>query len=135
MVSRSNGLEKLWLCYKGKIYATLNHSISFTICSRTQVKSQGIICKSSWAFSATGAMEAQYRKVWGQLVSLSEQQLIDCSGMYGNKGCTGGTVQNAFEYIHKAGGICTANSYSYLGYVSYSHNYGKTCSTCTVYFR
>ena len=84
-----------------------------------QVKSQGTICKSSWAFSVTGALEAQHRKVWGQLVSLSEQQLIDCSGVYGNNGCTGGSVQNGFEYVHRAGGICAEKSYSYLGYVSY----------------
>ena len=55
--------------------------------------------------------------MWGELVSFSEQQLIDCSGNYGNKGCTGGTVQNAFDYVHHTGGICAENSYSYLGYV------------------
>ena len=84
-----------------------------------QVKNQGTLCKSSWAFSATAALEAQHRKVWGQLVSLSEQQLIDCSGTYGNKGCTGGTVQNAFEYVHQTSGVCAENSYSYLGYVRF----------------
>ena len=83
-----------------------------------QVKNQGNTCKASWAFSATGALEAQYRKVWGQLASFSEQQLIDCSGFYGNKGCIGGTTQNAFQYVNTRGGICAGNSYSYLGYVS-----------------
>ena len=82
-----------------------------------QVKSQGGICKSSWAFSAAGALEAQYRKVWGRLTALSEQQLIDCSKGYGNKGCGGGTVQNAFTYVKYSGGICAENTYSYLGYV------------------
>ena len=76
-----------------------------------------MLCKSSWAFSAAGALEAQYRKVWGRLIALSEQQLIDCSKTIGNKGCDGGTVQNAFRYVNQAGGICDENSYSYLGYV------------------
>ena len=52
------------------------------------------------------------------LVSLSEQQLLDCSGKYGNKGCYGGVPSNAFKYINNKGGICSESSYPYLGYVS-----------------
>lgn len=92
------------------------HPIAIS-CILLQVKSQGVLCKSSWAFSAAGALEAQYRKVWGRLIALSEQQLIDCSKTFGNKGCGGGTVQSAFRYVNQAGGICDENNYSYLGYV------------------
>ena len=53
-----------------------------------------------------------------KLVSLSEQQLLDCSGKYGNKGCYGGVPSNAFKYVHTVGGICAESSYPYLGYVS-----------------
>ena len=76
------------------------------------------MCKSSWAFSAIGALEGLHRKLRGQLVSLSAQQLVDCSDTYGNKGCEGGTVQNAFQYVHEEGGLCTNSTYPYIGYVS-----------------
>lgn len=83
-----------------------------------QIKNQGS-CKSSWAFSATGTLEGQLYKASRQLVSLSEQQLLDCTEAFGNNGCYGGVTSNAFTYVTKSGGICRESSYPYLGYVSY----------------
>jgi len=61
------------------------------------VKDQGQ-CGSCWAFSATAALESAYL-IDGKNANISEQELVDCSRSYGNQGCNGGWMNQAFAYI------------------------------------
>lgn len=66
----------------------------------------------------TGSLEGQLFRRTGSLRSLSEQNLMDCSGAYGNDGCFGGNVDFAFKYVIKNKGIDPEESYAYEGRVS-----------------
>lgn len=56
-------------------------------------------CGGCYAFSTVASLEALYKIKKGTLPQLSEQQLIDCSGSYGNYGCSGGLMTNSFKYL------------------------------------
>merc|ERR1712142_1344803 len=76
----------------------------------TPVKNQAQ-CGSCWAFSTTGTIEGAYFKKTGKLVSLSEQNLMDCSRP--NHGCNGGNPYMALLFTIQQGGIDTEESYPY----------------------
>ena len=80
-------------------------------------------CGSCYAFSAVEAVESAYAIATGNLVALSKQQIVDCSGSYGNQGCGGGLMDYCFDYI-KDNGICKESDYKYKGVAG-------TCKKCT----
>lgn len=80
----------------------------------THVRAQGL-CGSCWAFSAVGALEGHHAIKTGQLVALSEQNLIDCTlgEPYRNSGCKGGFMNSSYQYVIENGGIDTEEAYPY----------------------
>jgi cathepsin L len=79
----------------------------------TPIKDQGQ-CGSCYAFSAVGSMEGCLELATGSLISLSEQELVDCSMSYGNLGCNGGLADNCFKYVIDKGDT-TESNYPYKG--------------------
>jgi cathepsin L len=75
----------------------------------TPVKDQGQ-CGSCWAFSSTGSLEGAHFVATGELLSFSEQQLVDCAYIkFGNYGCNGGLQTNAYKY-YEAGNFAELES-------------------------
>lgn len=71
------------------------------------------ICGACWAFCGIAALEGQYKRLTGELVKLSEQQLIDCSTVTGNRQCKGGQMCRAYEYAVLAGGVNSHSDYPF----------------------
>ena len=81
----------------------------------TGVKDQGQ-CGSCWAFSSTGSLEGAHYVATGNLLSFSEQQLVDCANMkhgYGNMGCNGGLQTYAYQYYEAGHNAMLEADYPY----------------------
>jgi C1A family cysteine protease len=91
----------------------------------TPVKDIGFYCNSCWAFTAIAALEAHWCLKTGNLISMSEQQLIDCNrnDRTGNFGCNGGSQASAYMYIYGNDGIQSESTYPYQEGVEHSGIY------------
>jgi len=72
-------------------------------------------CGSSWALPVVENIEGIWAVKHKKLTALSTQQLIDCDKV--DYGCSGGSFDQAFAYILKAGGLESNKDYPYTGEV------------------
>ncbi|CAK9012216.1 Cathepsin L [Cleaved into: Cathepsin L heavy chain, partial [Durusdinium trenchii] len=77
----------------------------------SDVKSQGR-CGACWAFAATGAMESAFFLRSGILVSLSEDQLLECDSDPFQKACVGGNFYYSLKYL-SSNAATTSRDYAY----------------------
>jgi len=91
-------------------------------------------CGSCYAFSTTGALEGGYHiyvNSENDVVSFSEQQILDCGDRRSGHGCNGGDMGGSFNWIIQNDGLCTENDYAY-----FSGETGKSgqckSSECTI---
>lgn len=99
-----------------KVKKAENESIDWrTKGAVTPVKNQGH-CGSCWSFGSSGNMEGQWFIKTGQLISLSEQELVSCAHTSSGwpKGCDGGNgATHSYTWVIDNGGLDTEKDYPY----------------------
>uniref|UniRef100_A0A1B6CHZ6 Cathepsin propeptide inhibitor domain-containing protein n=1 Tax=Clastoptera arizonana TaxID=38151 RepID=A0A1B6CHZ6_9HEMI len=79
----------------------------------TKIKNQQD-CTSGWAFAVTGNIESLWAIKHKQLISLSEQELLDCSGA-GQACLSAISTEDAYNAVIKLGGLHSEDDYPYVG--------------------
>ncbi|ETV91605.1 hypothetical protein H310_13855 [Aphanomyces invadans] len=85
-------------------------------------------CGSCWAFSAVGTAESAHCIMTGELLDLSEQQVVSCSTNGYSMGCSGGFEDAALDYITSEG-LCLEHEYPYTS--GEANDTGECYDSCT----
>ena len=82
-----------------------------------------MMCASGWCFASTTAQESQWARVKGELMKLSDQNLIECC--WTNQNCEGGWADAAAYYVleNQGGKYMLASDWPYTGYFSDQCNF------------
>jgi len=135
-----------------KIYLTMRINVTApTVSKRSEVKefavpdsvdwrTKGVVgpvenegqCGSCWAFVASESVASACAIKHGKYVLLSVQQIVDCSGSFGNEGCNGGLPDQAFQYIIATKGLDTWASYPYTALDGNCNFNAANIGSCTV---
>ncbi|OVA05601.1 Peptidase C1A [Macleaya cordata] len=99
--------------FHGEIHNTLGWDAKYEEMQITLTV--GCLSGCCWAFSAVAAMEGITKLTTGKLISLSEQELVDCDVCGIDQGCGGGLMDDAFKFIEKNKGLTTEANYPYKG--------------------
>lgn len=83
----------------------------------TPAKDQGYYCGCCYAFATASDIESSYLIKYGKLYDLSEQQIVDCSGSFGNSGCLSGFYFYSLKYV-MYNPLNLEQDYGYIGSVS-----------------
>ena len=67
-------------------------------------------CGACYSFATVGLIQSQYLMKYGENISFSEQQIIDCDEL--NNKCLGGNMKKAFTYL-KTNGLMKEEDYPY----------------------
>jgi hypothetical protein len=81
-----------------------------------EIKDQGY-CGSCWAFSTICSLESAYSIKYNNMVTLSEQELLNCDNRKNggtNFGCNGGNIEDAYKWIQKNNGITSNENNIYI---------------------
>ncbi|GAB2249291.1 hypothetical protein Droror1_Dr00012653 [Drosera rotundifolia] len=102
--------------FKYKNFTDVPSSVDWvTAGAVTPIKNQGT-CGSCWAFASVATIESLNEITTGNLISLSEQEILDCDVNGEDHGCNGGFADGAYQFVINNGGLTTEDNYPYVGY-------------------
>lgn len=82
--------------------------------SMSPIRDQGS-CGGCYTFGSVGALEGRLNIMYNTKLDLSEQQILDCTTDYGNKGCNGGLGKLVYDYLINNNRLAYELDYPYKG--------------------